>query len=58
MKRVGYDADTERYFFRDSSTGLMYQSERGNAYGVLRPVDRPERVFERARPGAFASDCE
>ncbi|USP78690.1 carbohydrate-binding module family 50 protein [Curvularia clavata] len=37
FERVGYDADTQIYSFRDSD-GNMYESEPGNRYGELRLV--------------------
>ncbi|KAF9443908.1 hypothetical protein P691DRAFT_607549, partial [Macrolepiota fuliginosa MF-IS2] len=53
MKRVGYDSDTRRYTFQDS-TGVLYQSEPGNAYGILTPVhEAVERNIQKARPNAF-----
>jgi len=53
MKRVGYDSDTRRYTFQDR-TGVLYQSEPGNAYGTLTPVhEAMERSIQKARPNAF-----
>ena len=40
FKRVGYDADERRNYFRDGD-GRMWRSGPGNEYGVLTPV-RPE----------------
>ncbi|KAN0097922.1 hypothetical protein V8E55_002368 [Tylopilus felleus] len=40
MRRIAYDADTQRYTFRDRS-GQLYQSAPGEEYGVLRPVHAP-----------------
>ena len=40
MRRVAYDADTQRYTFRDRS-GQLYQSAPGEEYGVLKPVAAP-----------------
>ncbi|OAK93834.1 hypothetical protein IQ06DRAFT_298966 [Phaeosphaeriaceae sp. SRC1lsM3a] len=37
MQRVGYDADTERYTFRDAD-GSLWESAPGSRYGELRPV--------------------
>ncbi|EIN14285.1 hypothetical protein PUNSTDRAFT_96027 [Punctularia strigosozonata HHB-11173 SS5] len=37
MKRVGYDADTQTYYYRDQS-GTLYQGPEGAQYGELRPV--------------------
>jgi len=37
MRRVAYDADTQRYTFRDRS-GQLYQSAPGEEYGVLKPA--------------------
>jgi hypothetical protein len=34
MKRVGYDADSERYYFRDSE-GLVYKGPEGSEFGEL-----------------------
>ncbi|KAF2680383.1 carbohydrate-binding module family 50 protein [Lentithecium fluviatile CBS 122367] len=44
MKRIGYDADTQIYTFRDAS-GAIYESESGNRYGELWPAGRrPQRT--------------
>ncbi|KAI9572484.1 hypothetical protein HD554DRAFT_2065451 [Boletus coccyginus] len=40
MRRIAYDADTQRYTFRDRS-GQLYQSAPGEEFGVLRPVAAP-----------------
>jgi len=40
VKRIAYDADTQRYTFRDRS-GQMYQNAPGEMYGVLKPVSAP-----------------
>ncbi|KAF9651792.1 hypothetical protein BDM02DRAFT_3184295 [Thelephora ganbajun] len=40
FKRVGYDADERRHYFRDGD-GQTWRSEPGNEYGVFTPV-RPE----------------
>ncbi|KAF1919174.1 hypothetical protein BDU57DRAFT_512115 [Ampelomyces quisqualis] len=37
MQRVGYDADTECYTFRDAA-GKFFESARGSRYGDLRPA--------------------
>ncbi|KXN85773.1 hypothetical protein AN958_10956 [Leucoagaricus sp. SymC.cos] len=37
MKRVGYDADTGRYYFRDSD-GAIWRSAEGSQYGELTKV--------------------
>jgi len=43
MQRIGYDADTQTYTFRDAS-GAIYESESGNRYGELWPAgQRPQR---------------
>jgi hypothetical protein len=34
MKRVGYDADSGRYYFRDSE-GLVYKGPEGSEFGEL-----------------------
>jgi hypothetical protein len=36
MKRVGYDADEERYYFRDSD-GVLYRGPEGSEYGHMTP---------------------
>lgn len=57
MQRVGYDADTERYTFRDAD-GNFFESAPGSRYGELRPVSDipqathytpPEDIEERNR---------
>ncbi|KAF9224467.1 hypothetical protein BS17DRAFT_808178 [Gyrodon lividus] len=40
MKRIAYDADTQRYAFRDRS-GQLFQSAPGEEYGILTPVSTP-----------------
>lgn len=57
MKRVGYDADTSRYTFQDR-TGALYESEPGNRFGVLTPVQGRENNIRRARPNAFEPSGE
>jgi len=34
MKRVGYDADNGRYYFRDRE-GLLYEGPEGSKFGEL-----------------------
>lgn len=50
MVRVGYDADTSQYTFRDSHDGTLYTSEPGSEYGTLHPV-APSNTT--SRPQAF-----
>ncbi|KAF2972544.1 hypothetical protein GQX73_g949 [Xylaria multiplex] len=38
MQRIGYDADTQTYTFRDAD-GAMWESAPGNQYGQLRRVN-------------------
>lgn len=52
MKRVGYDADTSRYTFKDRK-GTLYVGESGSEYGHLKPVEDPTKKVERERPQAF-----
>jgi hypothetical protein len=40
MKRIAYDADSQRYTFRDRS-GQLFQSAPGEEYGKLKPVSAP-----------------
>ncbi|KAI1355563.1 carbohydrate-binding module family 50 protein [Xylaria sp. FL0043] len=40
MQRIGYDADTQTYTFRDAD-GSIWESAPGNRYGQLRRVDGP-----------------
>jgi hypothetical protein len=42
MQRIGYDADTQTYTFRDRD-GTIYESESGNRYGELWPAGRGPR---------------
>jgi len=37
MQRIGYDADTQRYTFRDTD-GNLFESESGSRFGELRPA--------------------
>lgn len=55
MKRIGYDADTQRYKFQDEK-GVLYESEPGSAYGTLRPI--AERDIRKTRPNAFEPSSE
>ncbi|KAF7761732.1 hypothetical protein Agabi119p4_9724 [Agaricus bisporus var. burnettii] len=55
MSRIGYDADTERYTFQDEQ-GVLYESEPGNAYGMLRPIVRDMGDVSKVRPNAFESE--
>lgn len=50
MKRIGYDADTQVYTFRDHD-GKLYKGEPGANYGVLTPVECI--AIESIREGAF-----
>jgi hypothetical protein len=36
MQRIGYDTESQRYTFRDTS-GALYESAPGSRYGELRP---------------------
>ena len=38
MKRVGYDADSGRYFFKDSE-GQMYQGAEGAEFSEMVPSE-------------------
>ncbi|KIK16075.1 hypothetical protein PISMIDRAFT_686755 [Pisolithus microcarpus 441] len=40
VERIAYDADSQRYLFRDRA-GQLYQNEPGDEYGVLQPVKCP-----------------
>ena len=40
MRRVGYDADTQRYTFQDSD-GSYWEGPAGARYGELRPGPHP-----------------
>ncbi|KAH7888193.1 hypothetical protein F5I97DRAFT_1806346, partial [Phlebopus sp. FC_14] len=40
MKRIAYDADSQRYTFRDR-LGQLYQGAPGEEYGMLKPVSAP-----------------
>jgi len=40
MKRIGYDADTECYYFKDSD-GSIWRGEPGTAYGEMTRVSSP-----------------
>ncbi|KAI1310849.1 carbohydrate-binding module family 50 protein [Xylaria venustula] len=40
MQRIGYDADTQTYTFRDTD-GSIWESAPGNQYGQLRRVSAP-----------------
>ncbi|KAG2022590.1 hypothetical protein CC2G_000327 [Coprinopsis cinerea AmutBmut pab1-1] len=66
MKRIGYDSDTGRYFFRDAD-GSIWASAEGSEYGELSKVSGPPSSFvadndednddveatPRTRPGGY-----
>lgn len=52
LVRIAYDADTRVHTFRDTSSGKLYRSTPGNAYGTLYPV--PDHL--PSRPQAFAPE--
>jgi hypothetical protein len=45
MRRVGYDADTERYQYQDEN-GDFWEGPPGSRYGALRPVGHHGRLDE------------
>ncbi|KAF8186381.1 hypothetical protein BJ912DRAFT_971585 [Pholiota molesta] len=53
FKRIGYDADTRRYLFRDKH-GVLYHSEPEMEYGTLTPMAPTNSAIESARPSAFS----
>ena len=55
LRRVGYDADERRHYFRDRD-GQAWRSEPGNEYGVLTPVrDEPPVTIPRRPPASSSS---
>lgn len=38
MTRTGYDADTQRYQYQDTTDGSYWEGPPGSQYGILRPV--------------------
>ncbi|KJA25223.1 hypothetical protein HYPSUDRAFT_64809 [Hypholoma sublateritium FD-334 SS-4] len=54
FRRIGYDADTRRYLFKDKH-GALYQGEPGAEYGTMKPFPKTTSAFERSRPSAFSS---
>lgn len=38
MTRIGYDADTQRYQYKDTTDDSYWEGPPGSQYGVLRPV--------------------
>ncbi|CAA7266145.1 unnamed protein product [Cyclocybe aegerita] len=54
FKRISYDADTRRYTFVDTNTGVHYQGEPDVEYGRLTPLSSSTASVDRVRPGAFA----
>lgn len=38
MKRVGYDADSGRYLFRDRDDGRLWEGQEGAQFGVMTRV--------------------
>ena len=55
MQRIGYDADTQSYTFRDAS-GALYESAPGTRYGELTPVGDTAYTFEES--GQMAARTE
>ncbi|KAI1188709.1 carbohydrate-binding module family 50 protein [Nemania serpens] len=51
MQRIGYDADSQVYTFRDTD-GSIWESAPGNRYGKLR------RVADAAAPPSYGEDDE
>jgi len=51
MKRIGYDSDTGRYYFRDSD-GSFWQGPQGGQFGELTKVDEvPETIWSANESG-------
>lgn len=42
MKRVGYDADTSKYYYRDAD-GALWEGPAGAQYGELTQGELPSR---------------
>lgn len=55
MQRIGYDADSNRYTFRDKE-GNIYQSAPRAEYGILTPVSDPIAEVVKSRPQAFSTN--
>ncbi|KAG1729079.1 uncharacterized protein EDB91DRAFT_1020587, partial [Suillus paluster] len=49
IKRIAYDADTQKYTFRDRS-GQLYQNPSGEMYGILKAVSAPATPRRSAQP--------
>jgi hypothetical protein len=49
MQRIGYDADTQRYTFRDAE-GKLFESAPGSRYGELRPAGEIDQATEYTPP--------
>jgi hypothetical protein len=54
MKRIAYDADTERYSYRDKD-GSIWQGEPGSQYGKLSLVSKASGITE-SEPSSPRSD--
>ncbi|EAU83965.1 hypothetical protein CC1G_09847 [Coprinopsis cinerea okayama7 len=50
--RIGYDADTSQYIFKDKE-GTLYKSAPGSRYGKLLPIIDPNVKAAEERPEAF-----
>jgi len=48
FERIGYDADSQTYTFRDRD-GAIYESAPGNRYGTLRPTGDVDTEYARAQ---------
>ncbi|TRM70464.1 hypothetical protein BD626DRAFT_423313 [Schizophyllum amplum] len=55
MTRIGYDADTQRYQFRDSD-GSVWQGPEGAEYGEMTRGEYTELVQNRTHNGVTVSD--
>jgi len=54
VTRVGYDADTRVYTFRDKQ-GQFYEGAPGEEYGFMTPIGKKKKEPESSRPEAFKS---
>jgi hypothetical protein len=52
MTRIGYDADTQRYTFLDTS-GEIYVGAPGEHYGVMRPAGEEDLPLSEPREHVY-----
>jgi hypothetical protein len=50
MRRIGYDADTQTYTYRDDADGSIWEGPPGSRYGKLTQIEGPKPARRRTPP--------